>query len=222
MVADLGTNVGDPRARLEAVQRSTRGEAPAAHAAARAPRHASCRDQRSYILACSPALAVARPSPSASASQTSLAVGAAVLQRLAPRRDLPGLVVDAWQRAQHHVRELRGHTQLRPHRARDTLPHLQRLAIYLGEAVDELAQMLLGTPRPAIAAPRGTHPSGERRGPTAPGAAAASARRTPTAASARRARERERHAGGTSGDGSGDVTPPARRQMSEEMPRPSA
>jgi hypothetical protein len=28
--------------------------------------------------------------------------------------------------------------------ARDALPHLQRLAIYMGEAVDEISQILLG------------------------------------------------------------------------------
>jgi len=31
--------------------------------------------------------------------------------------------------------------------AGDTLPHLQRLAIYLGEAVDELSRLLLGGSR---------------------------------------------------------------------------
>ena len=37
--------------------------------------------------------------------------------------------------------------------ARDTLPHLQRLAIYMGEAVEELEGVLRGEARTASAQP---------------------------------------------------------------------
>jgi len=37
--------------------------------------------------------------------------------------------------------------------ARDTLPHLQHLAVYMGQALDEISQILLG--KPARAARRG-------------------------------------------------------------------
>jgi hypothetical protein len=39
--------------------------------------------------------------------------------------------------------------------ARDTIPHLQRLAIYMGEAVDEIEEVLIGS--------RGRRAAGRRR-----------------------------------------------------------
>ena len=155
MVAELGTNVADPRQRLAAIKRST----------AEAKAHLS------------------KLPPEARTSYTLLINGpyiAGLIGRLKGRAPLPfsvgisnvpGPTEPLYLNGAHldsvfplslllHGNALNitcvsyaGMLNFGFTGARDTLPHLQRLALYMGEAVEELEGVLLGEARTASAQP---------------------------------------------------------------------
>lgn len=115
LVADLGTNIDDPRERLESIKRST-------EAAKRHLNKLPDETQAIQVVAVNgPYIAgvlaglrddpiqprhLQRPRPDRTA----------VPRRRPDGRDVPDLVADARKRAQHHVHQLCGHPELRHHR----------------------------------------------------------------------------------------------------------
>ena len=120
IVAELGTNIADPLERLQTIKRSSdRGQASPAHAPVSGPHllHAAHQrplhrrpDLRASARPCADPVqprhlqrARAPPEPR-------------VLQRLPPGGAVPAVAAAAGQRAEHHLRELRRHAELRLHR----------------------------------------------------------------------------------------------------------
>jgi diacylglycerol O-acyltransferase / wax synthase len=206
MVADLGTNIGDPRARLEAVMRSS---AAAKHQLRSLPREALGTQavviNGPYILALLAGLGGHTPVP--------FSLGISNVPGPPEPLYFNGSRLDAIYPVSllMHGNALNitcvsyaGTLNFGLIGARDSLPHLQRLAIYLGEAVDELSQLLLDAPR---ASSRGgattSAPQSARSDQDSAGASSASANGG-TASNGG-------SAGTPAGSGdSGGVTPPAR------------
>jgi WS/DGAT/MGAT family acyltransferase len=146
MVAELGTNVADPRERLEAVKRSTAeakrhlGELPAG-----ARSYYTLLINGPYIASLVAGLGGRTPVPfnlgisNVPGPTEPLYFNGARLEALFPLSLLlhgNALNITCLSYAGTLNFGLTG--------ARDTLPHLQRLAIYMGEAVEELSGLLLG------------------------------------------------------------------------------
>ncbi len=145
MVAELGTNIADPRERLEAIKRST-AEAKRHQrklpSEARATLHAA--DQRAVHR---------RPDGRASGNRAPHPFNVAISNVPGPPEPLyfNGARLDALFPLSLllHGNALNitcvsyaGTLNFGFTGARDTLPHLQRLAIYMGEAVEELERVL--------------------------------------------------------------------------------
>ncbi len=151
MVAELGTNVANPRARLDAVRRST----------AEAKRHLSALPSEArtsytllingpYIAGLMAGLAGRTPVPfnvaisNVPGPSTPLYLNGARLDALFPLSLLlhgNALNITCVSYA--------GTLNFGFTGARDSLPHLQRLALYMGEALTEIEQILLGVAKPA-------------------------------------------------------------------------
>ena len=149
IIAELGTNVGDPRERLEAVKRST----DAAKRQLRGlPREALGTQaviiNVPYILALLAGLGGHTPVP--------FSVGVSNVPGPAQPLYFNGARLDAIYPVSLLVHgnalnitcvSYAGTLNFGLIGARDTLPHLQRLALYLGDALDELSGILLAQPR---------------------------------------------------------------------------
>jgi len=149
IIAELGTNVGDPRERLEVVKRST----DAAKRQLRGlPREALGTQaviiNAPYLLALLVGLGGHTPVP--------FSVGISNVPGPAQPLYFNGARLDAIYPVSLLVHgnalnitciSYAGTLNFGLIGARDTLPHLQRLALYLGDALDELSALLLTQPR---------------------------------------------------------------------------
>jgi diacylglycerol O-acyltransferase / wax synthase len=163
IVADLGTNIGDPRARLEAIKRST---GAAKQQLGTLPRTALGTQavviNGPYILALLAGLGGHTPVP--------FSVGVSNVPGPTEPLYFNGSRLDAIFPVSllMHGNALNitcvsyaGTLNFGLIGARDTLPHLQRLAIYLGEAVEELKEILLGAAPARADASNGAGPAAE-------------------------------------------------------------
>lgn len=145
IIADLGTNVGDPLARLDAVKRSTEA---AKGQLATLPRGALGAQavviNGPYILALLAGLGGHTPVPF-SAGISNVPGPAEPLYFNGSRLEaiFPVSLLMHGNALNITCVSYAGTLNFGLVGARDTLPHLQRLAIYLGDAVEELTQLLL-------------------------------------------------------------------------------
>jgi diacylglycerol O-acyltransferase / wax synthase len=151
MIADLGTNVGDTRERLEVIKRST----TAAKRHLRAlPRGALAAQavviNAPYIAALIAGLGGYTPVPF-SVGVSNVPGPTEPLYFSGSRLDaiFPVSLLTHGNALNITCVSYAGTLNFGLIGARDTLPHLQHLAIYLGEAEEELARTLLGTRRKA-------------------------------------------------------------------------
>jgi diacylglycerol O-acyltransferase / wax synthase len=161
IVADLGTNVGDPRARLDAVKRST---AAAKEQLSTLPRNALGTQavviNGPYILALLAGLGGHTPVPF-SLGISNVPGPTEPLYFNGSRLDaiFPVSLLMHGNALNITCVSYAGTLNFGLIGARDTLPHLQRLAIYLGEAVDELSEILLGSQRAPAHSSNGAAPA---------------------------------------------------------------
>ena len=189
IIADLGTNVGDPRARLDAVKLST---AAAKRQLATLPRSAlgaqAVLINGPYILALLAGFGGHTPAPfSLGISNVPGPSEPLYFSRSRLEAIFPVSLLTHGNALNITCVSYAGTLNFGLVGARDTLPHLQRLAIYLAQAVDELSRVLLdGGPAstPAEAATTGADAGGAaspgRAAPTASKAAAAAPGGSPT------------------------------------------
>jgi WS/DGAT/MGAT family acyltransferase len=155
-IADLGTNVGDPLARLQAVKRST---AAAKRQLRTLPRSALGTQaviiNGPYILALLAGLGGHTPVPF-SVAISNVAGPAEPLYFNGSRLDaiFPVSLLTHGNALNITCVSYAGTLNFGLVGARDSLPHLQRLAIYLGEAVEELSDLLLPERATTSAPPR--------------------------------------------------------------------
>jgi diacylglycerol O-acyltransferase len=149
MVADLGTSVGDARERLETVKRST---AAAKRSLGALPRSAlgaqAIAINGPYIAALLAGLGGHTPVPF-NLSISNVPGPTKPLYLNGSRLDaiFPVSLVIHGNALNITCVSYAGTLNFGLIGARDTLPHLQRLAIYLGQALDELSRLLLGRSR---------------------------------------------------------------------------
>jgi len=149
MVADLGTNVGDARERLETIKRST----AAAKSSLRALPRSALGTQAivingPYIAALVAGLGGHTPVPfNVGISNVPGPTGPLYLNGSRLDAIFPVSLLIHGNALNITCVSYAGTLNFGLIGARDTLPHLQRLAIYLGDAVDELAGMLLSKSR---------------------------------------------------------------------------
>jgi diacylglycerol O-acyltransferase len=161
MVAELGTNVGDPRQRLDAVRRST---AAAKRQLNGLPRAALGTQavviNAPYIVALLAGLGGHTPVP--------FSLGVSNVPGPPEPLFFNGSRLDAIFPVSLLIHgnalnitcvSYAGTLNFGLIGARDTLPHLQRLAIYLGDAVDEISKLLLPKRAPAPRASNGAGPA---------------------------------------------------------------
>jgi WS/DGAT/MGAT family acyltransferase len=159
IIADLGTNVGDPRARLDAVKRST---AAAKRQIGTLPRGALGAQavviNGPYIVALLAGLGGHTPAPfSLGVSNVPGPPEPLYFSRSRLEAIFPVSLLTHGNALNITCVSYAGTLNFGLVGARDTLPHLQRLAIYLGEAVAELSELLLGGER------AGADPEGDTR-----------------------------------------------------------
>ena len=165
IVAELGTNVGDPRERLEAVKRSTDA---AKRQLGGLPREALGAQaviiNVPYILALLGGLGGHTPVP--------FSVGISNVPGPAQPLYFNGARLDAIYPVSLLVHgnalnitcvSYAGTLNFGLIGARDTLPHLQRLALYLGDALDELSDPKAAASRRGEARSRRRRPRGQER-----------------------------------------------------------
>jgi hypothetical protein len=146
IIADLGTNVGDPLARLDAVKRST---AAAKRQLGTLPRSALGAQavviNGPYIVALLAGLGGHTPAPfSLGISNVPGPPEPLYFSRSRLEAIFPVSLLTHGNALNITCVSYAGTLNFGLVGARDTLPHLQRLAIYLGEAVAELSELLLG------------------------------------------------------------------------------
>jgi diacylglycerol O-acyltransferase / wax synthase len=149
IVAELGTDVGDPLARLDTVKLST---AAAKHQLATLPRSALGAQaiviNGPYIVALLAGLGGHTPAPfSLGVSNVPGPAEPLYLSRSRLEAIFPVSLLTHGNALNITCVSYAGTLNFGLVGARDTLPHLQRLAIYLGEAVDELSDVLLAGTR---------------------------------------------------------------------------
>jgi WS/DGAT/MGAT family acyltransferase len=153
MVADLATNVADPRERLKAIARST---VAAKEQLASVPRETlrlqAVAFNGPYIAGLLAGLQGRAPTP-ASVAVSNVPGPAEPLYFNGSRMDAiyPVSLLAHGNALNITCVSYAGTLNFGLIGARDTLPHLQRLAIYLGDAVEELAKILRSKSRSAAA-----------------------------------------------------------------------